>query len=136
MRGAPMSFSLDLQKFAKKAGNNAAAVVKKVGIDMFSQVVVRTPVDTGRARGNWQVTFNSPASGTLNDLDPTGRNTQAQISGKMTGWKQGDIWMTNNLPYARRLEYGWSQQAPAGFVRITVREFQTYVNNAVRSEAK
>jgi len=136
MRGAPMSFSLDLEKFAKKAGNNAAAVVKKVGIDMFSQVVVRTPVDTGRARGNWQVSFNSPASGTLNDLDPSGRNTQMQISGKMTGWKQGDIWMTNNLPYARRLEYGWSKQAPGGMVRLTVREFQTYVNNAVRSETK
>ena len=128
-----MSFSLDLEKFAKKAGNNAAAVVKKVAIDMFSQVVIRTPVDTGRARGNWQVTFNTPAAGTIDYVDPSGRNTQAQISGKLSGWKQGDIWMTNNLPYARRLEYGWSKQAPSGFVRITVREFHQYIDAAIRA---
>lgn len=128
-----MSFSLDLSKFAKKAEANAAAVVKKVATDMFSRVVIRTPVDTGRARGNWQITFNAPASGTLTQVDPTGRGTIAQIGAEASKWKQGDIWLTNNLPYANRLEYGWSKQAPAGFVRVTVREFRQYVDAAVRT---
>jgi hypothetical protein len=35
------------------------------------------------------------------------------------------------MPYALRLEYGWSKQAPAGMVRVTVAEFQAVVNAAV-----
>ncbi|WP_330210091.1 hypothetical protein [Pseudomonas sp. AM4(2022)] len=38
----------------------------------------------------------------------------------------------NNLPYGPRLEYeGWSNQAPAGMVQITVTEFQMFINKAV-----
>jgi hypothetical protein len=35
------------------------------------------------------------------------------------------IFITNSLPYAQRLEYGWSKQAPLGVVRITAVEFQS-----------
>ena len=41
------------------------------------------------------------------------------------------------LPMPRRIEYeGWSSQAKAGMVRITVAEFQTFVDKAVRSLPK
>lgn len=33
--------------------------------------------------------------------------------------------LTNNLPYAERLEYGWSNQAPQGMVRVNVARFNT-----------
>lgn len=142
-----MSFSLDLEKFAKKAGNNAAGVVKKTAMDMFGQITYRTPVDTGRARANWQVSFGYAASGTSLAKDDSGLSVNAPTSQKsaafqsrqgaqILSWKEGDIWLSNNLPYISRLEYGWSKQAPGGMVRVTMREFQTYVNNAVRSEAK
>ena len=45
------------------------------------------------------------------------------------------IYLVNNLPYAVRLEYGWSKQAPAGMVRITAAEFQSIVDDAARSPA-
>jgi hypothetical protein len=39
--------------------------------------------------------------------------------------------LTNNLPYALRLEYGWSKnQAPAGMVGLAVAEFQSIVRDA------
>jgi hypothetical protein len=45
------------------------------------------------------------------------------------GFKAGDtIYLTNNLPYIRRLEEGYSQQAPAGMVALTVQEFAQVVN--------
>jgi len=48
-----------------------------------------------------------------------------------------DIYLLNSLPYVRRIEYeGWSSQAKAGMVRITVAEFQTFVDKAVRSLPK
>ena len=41
---------------------------------------------------------------------------------------ENKITLTNNLPYAQRLEYGWSQQAPQGFVRVNVSRFQQLIN--------
>ena len=44
------------------------------------------------------------------------------------------IFITNSLPYAYRLEYdGWSRQAPAGMVRVTVVEFAQRFERAVRA---
>lgn len=88
----------------------------------------------GRFRGNWQVTFNTAASGTLARIDGQGAATIAAATGVVMGFSSavGAIWVVNNLPYAKRLEYeGWSSQAPAGMVRITLKEFQTFVNKAV-----
>ena len=43
----------------------------------------------------------------------------------------------NSLPYIRPLEYeGHSKQAPAGMVRVSVTEFQTFVDNAVKALPK
>lgn len=93
----------------------------------------------GRFRGNWQVTFNVAASGNLERIDPQGSAAKAQGSGIIQQYAigAGTIWITNNLPYGDRLEYeGWSSQAPAGMVRISVTEFQTFINNAVSGLSK
>jgi hypothetical protein len=34
------------------------------------------------------------------------------------------FYLTNNLPYGERLEYGYSKQAPSGMVRITLAEYE------------
>jgi hypothetical protein len=39
--------------------------------------------------------------------------------------------MTNALPYARRLEYGWSRQAPYGMVRYSVLEYRRFLLRAI-----
>jgi hypothetical protein len=41
------------------------------------------------------------------------------------------IYLTNALPYARRLEYGWSKQAPSGMVRISAMRFAEAVRKAI-----
>jgi hypothetical protein len=93
----------------------------------------------GRFRGNWQVTFNAAAGGNIDRVDPRGSATKAEGSAFIQSYAigTGSIWITNNLPYGDRLEYeGWSKQAPAGMVRISVTEFQTFVNNAVAGLSK
>lgn len=90
----------------------------------------------GRFRGNWQVTFNSKAVDQLPNIDPNGGATIAAANGVLLGFNStvGTIWAVNNLPYGPRLEFeGWSSQAPSGMVRISVAEFQSFVDNAVRS---
>lgn len=88
------------------------------------RIIMRTPVKSGRARGNWDYTFDEPSDyRNWDDKDPSGETAQYEaidfsklIDGKRL------IFVVNNLPYIRRLEYGWSKQAPQGMVRVTVAE--------------
>ena len=131
------TFRLDIAKFAAKAGANAELVVRKISIDLFTKTIKRTPVDTGRARANWNTSVNAPDVGVTQTTDTSGVAAIGEVKARIGNWKQGDIYLTNSLPYIRRLEYdGWSKQAPAGMVRVTVTEFQTFVDNAVRSLPK
>lgn len=81
----------------------------------------------GRFRGNWQVTFNRPAANEINRIDKSGKQTLEAgnaILATFDADQHTSIWFTNNVPYARRLEYGWSGQAPEGIVRVTVAQFR------------
>jgi hypothetical protein len=89
----------------------------------------------GRFRGNWQVTFDVKATGTLERIDPQGDDTKAAARGVVLGFTSdvGTIWAVNNMIYGPRLEFeGWSSQAPSGMVRISVAEFQSFLNAAAR----
>lgn len=91
----------------------------------------------GRFRGNWQVSFNAKPEGVLDTIDRDGSATISRGRQVLSEFNNGvsSIYFTNNLPYARRLEYGWSQQAPGGMVRITLKEIQQFVR-AAAGEAK
>jgi hypothetical protein len=41
-------------------------------------------------------------------------------------------YFTNSLPYAERIEYGWSTQAPEGIVRIQLQRFNLRVGQIAR----
>ncbi len=84
----------------------------------------------GRFRGNWQVSFDRPATGTVDRIDKAGAATLAagrEILVQYDSDTYGSIWFTNNVPYAQRLEYGWSKQAPAGIVRVVAAEINSKV---------
>lgn len=88
----------------------------------------------GRFRGNWQVSFDAPKTESIPLIDPRGVEAKGAAATLIQSFDSevGTIWLMNNLPYGPRLEYeAWSKQAPAGMVRISVTEFQTYVNAAV-----
>lgn len=117
----------DLRGFGKRmktlsnaVGKNADKLVRKVALAVDAAVVLATPVDTGRARSNWQVDLNTEPSGTLPEpvTPQEGVNRSLnEAKEKAAAYKTGDvIHITNNLTYIGRLNEGWSAQAPAGFV--------------------
>jgi hypothetical protein len=126
------TFGLDIARFVEKAKAAPEQVVRKVGLDLASRVVLRSPVDTGRFRANWNVAFGRVDTLTTLSTDKTGGKTIERVRVQLNGWQPGqDIYLTNSLPYAIPLEYGHSKkQAPLGMVRITVTEFQTFVDAA------
>lgn len=123
--------------FVERAKGNQEQVVRKVAIDLLTSLVMKSPVDTGRFRGNWFMQSGSPSTRTTGQVDTSGTSTIGLGSVQAFRFKMGDtIYITNHLPYAKRLEYGWSQQAPGGMVRITISEFDQYLTRAVGSLKK
>jgi hypothetical protein len=122
------SFEDQLRAFQVKTERKLTQVGRKVALELFRRVIYKTPVDSGRARANWQVTIGAQASGTVEFDDTNGGATMSRATAASAGFKAGDtIYLTNNLPYIRRLEEGYSQQAPAGMVALTVQEFAQVV---------
>jgi len=114
-----------MQRWADESEEKLALAVQKISLEMFSRVILRSPVDTGRFRANWQVAIGRVPSGTLQLEDPSGRATISEAQATALRVKPGDtIALVNNLPYAQRLEDGWSSQAPAGMVGLTVQDFR------------
>lgn len=127
------SFSLDMAKFAEKAKGNAETVVRKVVVDLASNIVMRSPVDTGRFRANWITSLESPSNDIFDAVDPTGSGSIEAAVSAASDLKLGQTaYIANNLPYAQRLENGWSKQSPPNaMVGLSVLQFQQYINKAV-----
>lgn len=111
-------------RFAKrieKAKGKFELFIKKLVVDIDASLVLKSPVDTGRFKANW-VVGNGFVNTTTTEGLQAANNEPLINSIKVNGQT---IYLTNSLPYASRLEYGWSKQAPAGMVRITLVEVQS-----------
>lgn len=160
-------FTINVSAFVKKAKLKPDVVLRKIALDLFSAVILRTPVDTGMLRGNWQVGVGTIPSGTAEKADKTGARVLRELQSKVDQAHWGtSIYLVNNLPYASVVEYGafpnpvkrgtyvktgqtkygitgpgfvkrsaggFSKQAPAGMVRISVEEMRAYIDKIVRS---
>ena len=126
-----MSFASDVARFAKLTNASLDQTGRAIALELFGSVIKDTPVDTGRARGNWQTSMDSPATG---ETDRKGEGPAlAEVSQQTASFGAGKvIYLTNNLPYIYRLEYlGWSQQSPDGMARKNVARIQSIVRKAV-----
>lgn len=105
-----------LKTIAVEVESNAAQAVRDVALTADRVLVLRTPVDTGRARSNWIPTIGAPSSDTREPLEPAALEQEARaVVGEYQAGGPG-VFLSNNLPYIRRLNDGHSAQAPAGFV--------------------
>lgn len=116
------AFKSDFARLIKKAGDRANEVVRASALGLQASMVARAPVDTGRFKSNFMCGISAP---NLDTSAAAGIDALGPTASALNGWKPGQtIWLTNNLPYARRLEFGWSKQAPAGVVRLALQEFK------------
>lgn len=143
-----MSFALDLQRFAEKAGKKADEAVGGIVVRIAAELDRRSPVGDakywkskppkgytgGHFRANWQLGVGSVPAGVVAGVDKTGTATQGRIIAAVPDEAAGKVyWLSNNVPYAMRLEAGYSRQAPAGVVGVTAVMFQQIVNDAVEA---
>ena len=139
-------FADRVEAWAKKSIANTTFARKKIALEVFSRVVMRSPVGNvrlwkvprkgyvgGRFRANWQCTIGAPATGTVDSTDQNRaiRSISGALS-KLAEDKDEQTNLTNNLAYSEVLEKGRSTQAPVGMVAVTVAEFGGIVEEAVR----
>lgn len=123
-----------LKAFSEKTKADMATVVRKTALSLGESMVLMSPVDTGRFRGNWQYGADAINTSTGGADDKSGRTALNRIQAGIRGWVPGQtIYLSNSLPYAQRLESGWSKQAPSGFVRVSVANYQQYIADAIAS---
>lgn len=109
----PTDFALDIVK-------DCETHVKKVAGIGLQSVVVGSPVQDGAYRGNHRISINTDDhSYDLQEQDLNGSSTITKGNAEIVKFKLGDVvYLQNNLPYALRIENGWSGQAPNGVYSI------------------
>ena len=138
-------WTMDISKYAKKKGVEIKEVRKAYAFALYTSIVKKTPVDTGRARGNWNISVGSADTSTTESTKVKYRSRESVPEPK------GDetIYISNNLDYISTLEYGgfpnppksgsgktvngYSKQAPEGMVGVTLANNENIFNSAVRA---
>lgn len=120
-------FSLEITEEAEKwVEEDAARFLRVIGMKAWSKFISRTPVKTGRLKGNWQVGVTREPSRELKVLDKDGSRTRTKGELQILNAKAFDVlYIVNNLPYASYIENGHSKiKAPRGMVRISLEEIK------------
>lgn len=104
----------------KKVYDRHDKIVRATSLAAMRNLVMETPVDTGRARNNWNADLNTVDASTTEEANRSATGTE-KITQALSGYKDGDtVYISNNLPYIVPLNNGHSTQAPAGFVEAAV----------------
>lgn len=146
-------FSLSMDELLKQVNGKVNLIVKKTIFDLQSAFIKDSPVDSGRFRANWQVSFNEPINSEVDTIDKSklGRDTYNKNGFLIDKSKVPlSYWIQNNLDYAEKLEFGlfttkpetiktiggFSKQSPMGFTRINVARFNEFFNKNVNKYNK
>lgn len=113
-----MSIKNELQADVNKVARMAAFFIDQ-------RLVLQTPVDTGEARGSWQVSVNRPITSDNETQDKTGSLTLSQSRAIIESSQKityPTFYIRSNKPYIERLNNGYSAQAPANFADKSITE--------------
>jgi len=143
-----MNFSLDVETkifnqhikdFNRKINVSTEKVIKKFAFDVLARIIRHTPVDMGQARGGWFLAMEKLGEGSTKSVEINvskgGKRfsqeefEKGKAKGGFTDHTKGvfkDKWVeiVNGVEHVIFLEYGSSQQAPYGMVRLSMREIR------------
>jgi hypothetical protein len=136
----------DAKNFEKAVGDfikvlklNVATVVRSVALELRERIIKKNPVDTGRSRDAWQLTVDNPSAfkpaKPWTHEDRRGKNwpppaPASALAQVIDGTRP--VFLTNNVDYVEALENGLSDQAPSGFIRLSIMEITSEIGSIVR----
>ena len=131
--GNNRAFARNMRAALDLARGKERDLIRIVTIDLTGNLVLMSPVDTGRFKANWFSGLGAVNTGTTEDTDKTGAASINRVASDVARLEIGQtIYITNSLPYAVPLEHGHSKQAPYGMVRVTIASYSAKLAEAVR----
>lgn len=117
-------FNAAFAAMMERCKDQQRTVVRLVAFDLASEMIQRSPVDTGRFKNNWYAGIGAINHTTNASTDKSGGQSLGRVRAALEGFEPGmKIYITNSLPYAKPLEHGHSKQAPTGMVGLTVQNY-------------
>lgn len=130
MSGTLLTLAESLEKRAGDIAEQANELKIKAAGEMLEYLVNETPVDESTALSNWQASVGRPVGAEVPAFVVGSQGSSAGVSraaaiqegkARIALAKPGEpIYLSNLVPYIRRLNQGWSRQSPGGFVEAAV----------------
>lgn len=155
-----MSFDSDIKAFATKAKVSIDSAVRMVVMSLASQIDERSPVGDpllwssgfitaasnlgwmqpgakgylgGHFRANNQYKFGTLPTEEIAGVDQNGSKTMATLTSDLFAAPAAGVhYIANNVPYAVRLENGYSSQAPAGIYGLAMMSTMATIDSVLR----
>ena len=114
-----MAFNEDMNRACVNIGQASGARIRRIALAAYREINRKSPVDKGTFRANWVASIDTIDRSS--DLSKTTKNVNEAVTAATAvitnGAKLGTtVFLSNGVPYAGKLEDGYSPQAPAGVV--------------------
>jgi hypothetical protein len=124
-----MSFMNDQIRAMNNIQRQADRRTRRVALAALQEISDGSPIDKGTFKANWNVSIDEiDRSADLSKTDADISAMTQKATAVISNVEAGDtIYISNSVPYATRLEDGYSPQAPVGVVAPAV----TRIQNAI-----
>jgi hypothetical protein len=117
-------FNREANRLIEEMKVDARELSMELAMELIREIIEQTPVDTGRARGSWTVSFDRPEGWPSDrEAEIKGQNSDTCIAeqiAKIKTFTGGTIYISSNCEYMEFLEDGSSSQSPSGIVRLSI----------------
>lgn len=105
-------------QLAKELEDDLVEYMNEVMSTLQEKLHSRNPVDTGFSSMNWNLTHGRAYKG----IRGSKTNVPSNLMTNLLKDKAQVMHLTNNVKYVPALNDGWSSQAPAGWVDLSIAE--------------
>lgn len=110
---------LNLDRFRNRMSESVKGKAERITQDLVDRFVNDSPVYRGRFRASWNVSEGAPVF-----IREHGGSPESPLQAPSFRVKARTdfpvFYITNGQPYGKKLEYGSSQQAPHGIIRVNI----------------
>jgi len=120
-------FNLDFADFINETGMEVEQIVRRVGFDVLNKAKANTRVDTGRARGSWNITEEVVDPSVLPPAPDAKENYYGEATANTVGNISGEkaVFVTNNVEYIEFLDL------KDDIVDLTVAQVEAEINSLI-----
>lgn len=121
------SIASQLNRIKADSMQKVEKIYRGAMLEVGNRIIQMSPKDTGAFQANWVSDYakNNAYDLGKTDISISDRMIREKVNGLSVDKK---FYLINSMPYARRLEDGWSDQAAFGMVKVTLASWRDIAN--------